>query len=189
VRLVSYAIAVSLAVTSTASGAVGTWSTGRAGRTVRNDALVHIPSAVAAPLAAELEELEYRWLLLEATANQQDLEEGTRGVMGGVAHNARYRVSTVLKQVRGGVPIEKATCAGVGKARRGRFDHFRCSVLSARLEIPSPEAVWEHDRISEVRYGPPRVLGPVRARLDVRVASPSGVTFRQLGESSPAASG
>ena len=78
---------------------------------------------------------------------------------------------------------------GRGKARAGGFGRFRCSVRSARLEIPAPEVVWENDRISEVRYGPPRLFGPFRARLDVRVTSRSGIAYRQLGESWPEASG
>lgn len=188
-KLVLCAIAVSLSIVSTASGTDGAWTAKKAATTVRAVAVVHIPAALETPLVAELEELVYRWLILEATASQQDIDEGTLGVTGAFAHNARYRLSTVLKQVRGGVPIEEATCTGVGKPHAGNFGRFRCAVLSARLEVPSPEAVWEDDRITGVRYDPPRLLGPFRARLDVRVTGRSGIAFRQLGESSPIAAG
>lgn len=184
-RLMLYAILASLAITSTASGAGGAWTTRKAASNVRAEAVVRLPTVLETSLAAELEDLEYRWLILEATANQQDLEEGTLGVMGGVAHNARYRVSTVLKQVRGGLPVSEATCAGMGKPRAGRFGRFRCAVVSARLEVPTLEAVWESDRITGVRYGAARLLGPFHARVDVRTAGASP-SFRHVGDSSPA---
>ncbi len=50
-----------------------------------------------------------------------------------------YAYSLALSKVRRGLAIDVADCTGSGRAVAGRFNGFRCRVISESVEIPSPE--------------------------------------------------
>jgi hypothetical protein len=50
------------------------------------------------------------------------------------------------------------------------------------LEIPSAEVSWDEGaNLPTVVEGPPRIVSPVQARLDVHVTGKSPMTYRQTG--------
>jgi hypothetical protein len=93
------------------------------------------------------------------------------------------RFGKALDAVRNGVTIDAAACKGTGTAEKGRlFRRFRCAARSELLGIPSVELVDSgKDELPTVIEGPPRILGPWRAQLDVRVNGRSAMTYRQVG--------
>lgn len=84
-------------------------------------------------------------------------------------------------QVRDGVAIDAAACKGSGPAIPGkRFKHFRCAVTSAVLEIPQIEVVYGDQELPTVIEGPPRVIGPLEAELEVHVIGKTSIAYRQV---------
>lgn len=153
-----------------------TWTEARAERAVAREATVRLSPELRAPLRAELLVLIPRFRTLESLA--WDLGDQQAA---GRFHNIRYRYSTALKQVEGGLVVTAAECDGVGAPARGnRFRHLRCAVTSGTLEIPSVELVSEdpsaHPRVVE---GEPARYGPYDARLFVHVLRGSTISYRQ----------
>ena len=91
------------------------------------------------------------------------------------------RFSKALAAVRSGSKIDAADCRGSGKATTGRhFSRFSCAVTSRALEIPSVELVYsEGAELPTVIEGSPRILGPWKGRLDVRVVGRSAMRYAQ----------
>ena len=84
--------------------------------------------------------------------------------------------------VRDGVDIEAAACRGLGTAMPGkRFKHFRCAVTSEVLEIPQIEVEFGDQELPTVIEGPPRIIGPLEAQLDVHVIAKTSIAYRQVG--------
>ena len=62
------------------------------------------------------------------------------GELGGSGiSTARMRTRLALSKVRRGLAIDIADCTRSGRAVAGRFNGFRCRVISESVEIPSPE--------------------------------------------------
>ncbi len=101
----------------------------------------------------------------------------------GVFRNLADRFGKALGAVQGGVRINGAACKGSGPAEQGRrFKRFRCAATSRLVEVPSVELVGlEKAELPTVIERPPRILGPWRAQLDVRVTGRSAMTYRQVG--------
>ena len=86
-------------------------------------------------------------------------------------------------QVRDGVAISAAACKGSGAAMPGkRFKHFRCAVTSEVLEIPQIEFEFGDQELPTVIEGPPRIIGPLEAELDVHVIGKTSIAYRQIGQ-------
>ena len=86
-------------------------------------------------------------------------------------------------QVRDGLAIDAAACRGSGAAMPGkRFKHFRCAVTTGVLEIPQTEVVYGDQELPTVIEGPPRVIGPLEAELDVHVIGKTSIAYRQIGQ-------
>ena len=99
------------------------------------------------------------------------------------AHNYRYRYSTALKLVEGGLRIADATCRGIGAASGSRFAHFECRTVSEQLEIPSVDVVYEDENaVPAFVEREPRLYGPYQARLLVHTTRRSSIAYRQVGE-------
>ncbi|HEU0303524.1 MAG TPA: hypothetical protein VFR32_02990 [Gaiellaceae bacterium] len=91
----------------------------------------------------------------------------------------RYR--RARDHLRDGLPIEAAACKGSGAAMPGkRFTHFRCAVTSGVLEIPQTEVVLGDQDLPTVIEGPPRLIGPLEAQLDVHVTGKTSIAYRQV---------
>jgi hypothetical protein len=154
------------------------WPVGKAERLVERDAVVLMPAQQRTALRAELLELIPRFRILENTAwDLGDHQASSR------AHNYRYRYSTALKLVEGGLGVVEATCRGVGVASGSRFAHFECSAVSERLEIPSVDVVYgDENAVPALVEREPRLYGPYQARLVVHTTRRSSIAYRQGGE-------
>jgi hypothetical protein len=97
-------------------------------------------------------------------------------------HRLLDRYVRARNQVRDGVSIEAAACKGSSTAMPGkRFKHFRCAVTSAVLEIPQIEVEFGDQEHPTVIEGPPRIIGPLDAQLDVHVIGKTSIAYRQVG--------
>ena len=165
--------------TAVAHAGAPAWPMGKAERLVERDAVVLMPVEQRAALRAELLVLIPRFRILENLV--WDL--GDTGLAGRV-HNYRYRYSTALKQVESGLGVVAATCRGTGPAASGgRFQHFDCTAVSERLEIPTVEVVYSDDAaLPAVVEHEPRRFGPYEARLVVHTTARSSIAYRQVGE-------
>jgi hypothetical protein len=69
-----------------------------------------------------------------------------------------------------------------GKATQAnRFKHFRCSVTSETLEIPTAVIVPPKpgSELPTAIPGPPRIVGPLEAQLEVHVIGRSAMRYAQ----------
>jgi hypothetical protein len=98
----------------------------------------------------------------------------------GMYSNLVYRLTNALDKVQNGLGVDRARCAGVGRATKGRFKHFRCSATSQVVEIPVVASIEENDDKQIVVEGPPRLVGPLQVQLDVHVTGKSAISFRPL---------
>ena len=159
-----------------ASPVVHAWTATKAERIVARDAVVRFGPSQRAALESELGALVREYLALENTAGA---EEDDYGYLPSRLHNLRYRYSTALKAVRAGLPVATATCRGSGGASGGRYTRFGCDVVSEKLRIPVAEVTWTDGRISQVVEREPRIVGPLAARLSVRVSARSAIRYSQ----------
>jgi hypothetical protein len=97
-------------------------------------------------------------------------------------HHLAFRYSHELRKMLNGLEIEAAACAGLGvQVRRNRYRRFRCSVTSETLTIPVARLVnTDSAKVPGVIEGEPRIAGPFRVRLSVRVTGNSTIAFRQI---------
>jgi hypothetical protein len=154
------------------------WTESKAEKIVTRDATVRLSAQERTSLESELRAAVIQYRLLEQTAAEQ---EGDYGQQASRIHNLRYKFSTALKQVQRGVAIEEAACNGTGAASSdNRYRQFRCAVTSELIRIPSAQVLWDNDRISEVVESEPRIEGPFRARLDIRITGKSTIAHRQI---------
>jgi hypothetical protein len=177
--------ALCLVVAATAATHPGSpaWTEAKAGRVTVRDAAVRLPRSLAMGLADELGPLVARYRTLEQFA----YDEGDHQAAS-IIHNLRYRYSSALKKVEGGLEVAHARCDGTGSAVGGdRFRHFGCAVTSDVLTIPSAELVYTRDdALPSVVEGAPRRLGPFDARLFVHVTGSSSIAYRQSTDSESA---
>ena len=171
-------ILVSLVVVAAASahGTEWAWTEPKAERIVQRDAAIHLPQLSRESLGRELA------ASVALFRNYENLAWEARDDQAAARfHNLRYRFSTALEKVRGGLRVDAADCTGSGAALPSRrFKHFRCPSGSEILEIPSVEVTWEERAsLPTVVEGPRRTVGPVQAQLDVHVTGKSAIAYRQ----------
>jgi len=172
--------AAQLVVVPVAAAHVGAprWTAGKADRVVERDATVRVPAQERAALRAELLELIPRFRILENTAwDLGDHQISSR------AHNYRYRYSTALKLVEGGLGVADATCKGMGAASAGNhFAHFECNAVSERLEVPVVDVVYaDENGVPTLVERALQRYGPFEARLVVHTTRRSSIAYRQVG--------
>jgi hypothetical protein len=172
-------VAVAFASTSVAlaSNASWVWTEPKAERIVAREAMVRLQGpdrALEAQLRASAR--LYGGLALAAL-------EMNDPIAAGVFRNLAERFGKALDAVRPGVRINSAACKGSGAAEQGRrFQRFRCAATSRLVEVPSVELVGlEKEELPTVIEVQPRILGPWRAQLNVRVTGRSAMTYRQVG--------
>ena len=176
--VISLAVGLSLLVVSGTAAHEGpqSWTEARTERAVARDASVRVSPQLRASLRADLLVLIPRFRTLENLAwDVGDQHAAAR------FHNIRYRYSTALKQVEGGLGITAAECDGMGLPIRGnRFRHLLCAVTSKRLEVPSLELVYgDPSALPTIVEGEPDRYGPYGARLFVHVLRGSSISYRQ----------
>ena len=166
---------VAVAFASTAVALAGNpswvWTEPKAERIVARDATVRLQGpdrALEAQLRASAR--LYGGLALAAL----DMNDP---IAAGVFRNLAERFGKALDAVQGGVKINGAACKGSGTAQQGRrFKRFRCAATSPAGGDPIGRArrPGETEELPTVIEGPPRILGPWRAQLDVRVTGRLG---------------
>lgn len=96
-------------------------------------------------------------------------------------HQLLERFVRARNQVRDGVAISAASCRGLGTAMPGkRYKHFRCAVTSELLEIPQIAVEFGDQELPTVNEGPPHIIGPLEAQLDVHVTGETSIAYRQV---------
>lgn len=160
-----------------ARSADGSWIKSKVVHVVTRDAVVRVPLAHRATLAQELQSgfALYRTLELEAELEGELYAAAT-------FHHLAFRYSHELRKMLNGLQIEAAACAGLGvQVGRNRYRRFRCSVTSEPLTIPTAVLVDSDSRkVPGVIEGRPRIVGPFRVRLSVRVVGQSTIAYRQI---------
>jgi hypothetical protein len=169
-------IGIVLASASTAVAHNGTWawSTSRAAQMVIADGTVQLPSAERASLEEEIRSARSAYLLAEMIAS----EEGD-WFAAGMYHNLVYRLTKARDKILSGLGVDKARCNGVGRASKGRFKHFRCSVRSQFVEIPTVARIEREGDRQIVVEGPPRVVA-LDAQFDVHITGKASIVCRQV---------
>jgi hypothetical protein len=170
-------VGIVLASTSTAvaHNTPWAWSPPRAAQMVIADAIVQLPAAERTTLEAEIRSARSEYLLAEIIAS----EEGD-WFAAGMYHNLVYRLTNAFDRLQKGLSVDKARCKGVGRASKGRFKHFQCAVNSQFVEIPTVARIDQEADRQIVVEGPPRIIGPLAASLDVHVAGKASITYRQV---------
>ena len=155
------------------------WTVSKAERQVLSGATVRL---VTEDRAALEEELRRGMVLNQALAAEAAVTGYGLGELGGSVYLDRaYAYSLALSKVRRGLAVDVADCTGWGRAVAGRFNGFRCRVISESVEIPSPEPEPNTSQtglilVEEV----PRSIGPIEAVLDVRVTGSSSFSYKAL---------
>lgn len=169
-----------IATSASAHRGVQGWTEAKAERVAKREATVRLPHALDSRVQEELWTLVARYRALEQFAYDEGDDQAAS-----VIHNLRYRYSTALERVEQGLEVAAAACDGTGAAaNRNRFRHFRCSVTSKQLEIPTADLVYrDEDSLPEIVEGEPRRYGPYDASLLLHATGTSSIAFRQLGDS------
>ena len=154
------------------------WTVSKAERQVLSGATVRL---VTEDRAALEEELRRGMVLNQALAAEAAVTGYGLGELGGSVYLDRaYAYSLALSKVRRGLAVDVADCTGWGRAVAGRFNGFRCRVISESVEIPSSEPTTTAQpgliQVEEV----PRSIGPIEAVLDVRVTGSSSFSYKAL---------
>jgi hypothetical protein len=160
-----------------AGGAGESWTESRAARVVTRDAAVRVPARQRTALEHELRQsfALYRALELEAELEGEVFAAA-------IYHHLAFRYTHELSKMLNGLEVEAADCAGLGaRVQRDRYRRFRCLVTSEPLTIPSATLVSSGaGKVPAVIEGAPRIVGPFRTRLLVRVTGKSTASYRQL---------
>jgi hypothetical protein len=153
------------------------WTEPKAEQFVVRDAKVRLQGPERASLEDELQSSLRLYGVLAFAAT--DVGDASAALM---FSTLAYRFRDALEDVRSGLEIDAADCKGSGAAvRGGLFKHFRCAVTSELLEIPSAELVDSEGELPTVIEGPPRILGPLQAQLQVHVTGKTAIAYRQIG--------
>jgi hypothetical protein len=152
------------------------WTEAKAAKMVTREGKVRLAVDERASLNAELNGAVRLYKALVFAAQQVGDGSAMATFQGVLARYVHAR-----NQVRSGLDIDAAACKGSGAAQQGkRFKHFRCSATSVALEIPQTQLDYGDQELPTVIEGSPRIVGPLGANLDVRVAGKASITYRQL---------
>jgi hypothetical protein len=151
-------------------------SESKAKQIVMKKATIRFPLRERAALEEELRTARAYYRVLELVG----FGEGSEYAV--IYHDLAHRYGLALRTVQSGLKIDEAGCTGSGSAgRRNQFNHFRCSVTSDVLEVPSVTIVpSEAGGLPAVVEGRPRRIGPFQARLNVQVSGKSRISYRQI---------
>lgn len=155
------------------------WTTAKAQVIVTNDVSLAIPSPQKAELEGSLRAKLALFQSLQLTAQQERGDWMAAGRYG----NYVTRFRDALAKVQGGLAVDSAACVGLGKAvKKNRFKHFRCSVTSVAIEVPTAEVLpAAPGQNPEVVDGTPIVVGPFKAVLSVHITGKSSISSKKIG--------
>jgi hypothetical protein len=172
------AASVSLLAAAAAQAHHGTWrwTTTRAEQMVTADAPMRLAPAERATLEADLRRQKRAYLLAAMAAS-----EVGDWLAAGMYSNLVLQLASALSKVEKGLGIDNVQCTGIGRAVNGRYKHFRCAAASGVIEIPTVASIEREGDREIVTQGPPRLVGPLAAILDVHVRGESKLTYRTMG--------
>ncbi len=150
------------------------WTQPKAAGMVTSDATVQLPPAEKASRERELQQAVRIYRLLAIAA----CEVGDSDAVFGELFRENLHA---IRKVRNGLGIVAAACNGSGKATQAnRIKHFRCSVTSETIEIPTAVLVPPEpgSELPTAIDGPLRIVGPLEAQLDVHVTGRSSMSYR-----------
>ncbi len=168
-------IALASASAASAHNTPWSWSSSRAAQMVVAGAVVQLPAAERGTLEAEIREARSEYLLAKMIAYEQG-----DWFAAGMFDNLVIRLTKARDKILSGLGVDKARCTGVGRASKGRFKHFRCSVSSQFVEIPTVARIDREGDRQIVVEGPPRVVA-LDAQFDVHVKGKASMVYRQVG--------
>jgi hypothetical protein len=151
------------------------WTQPKAARMVRSDATVQLPPTEKAFLESELKQAVRLYCLLAIAAG----EVGDSDAVFGELCRQNYHA---IQKVRNGLGILAAVCKGSGRSTlANRFKHFRCSATSEKIEIRRVvlRPLEAGSQLPTAIDGPPRIIGPLEAQLDVHVTGRSSMRYAQ----------
>jgi hypothetical protein len=151
------------------------WTQPKAARIVKSDATVQLPPAEKASLESEFLQAKQLYHLLAYAEREVGVSDAVFGKLF-----REYLHAT--EKIRNGLKIVAAACKGLGKTTHAnRFKHFRCSVTSETFEIPTAVIVPPEpgSELPTAIPGPPRIVGPLEAQLDVHVTGRSWMRYVQ----------
>lgn len=153
------------------------WTTGKAQVMLPDSAMIAPPADVIEPLTQELDGLLAEFRLLELTAQQ-----GNDWLAAGTYANYIRRFGQARDRLRTGLPVDSATCRGLGAALKGkRYRHFTCWAASYVLEVPTVELQKGADgSLPRVIEGPTRRFGPYPAVFTLHVTGPGQCVPQRL---------
>jgi hypothetical protein len=180
-RILSGALCLSVVLLAApgarADGSGWTLTESNAERLVARDAGVRVPPRRRVSLEHELQQsfALYRSLELEAELEGEFYAAAT-------FHHLAFRYTHELRKMLNGLKVVAVECTGSGlRAGRDRYMRFRCLATSEPLTIPSATLVnSDGARLPTVIEGTPRIVGPFRTRLSVRVTGRTTIAYRQL---------
>jgi hypothetical protein len=147
------------------------WTAAKAQVMLQEGTMIALPADQRAALEAELRGLLDQFRLLQLTAQERSED----WLAAATYDNYLKRFERAQASVSKGLSIDAAKCLGQGKALSGkRYKHFRCSVTSYVLEIPSVELKpGKNPSLPDVVEGPVRRIGPLAASFTVHVMGKS----------------
>ena len=152
------------------------WTTTRAERMVTADVPMRLPPAERATLETEVRLQRSTYLRAAMVAS-----DGGDWLAAGMYNNLVLQLTSALSKVENGLGIDDVQCTGIGHAVSGRYRHFRCPATSGVIEIPTVASIERVGDREIVTQGPPRLVGPLNAILDVHVRGQTKLTYRTMG--------
>ena len=152
------------------------WTTTRAEQMVTADVPMRLPPAERATLDADLR--PQRGVSLRAAMAASEVGDW---LAAGMCNNLVLQLTSALSKVESGLGIDDVQCAGIGRAVNRRYKHFRCAATSGVIEIPTVASIEREGDREIVTQGPPRLVGPLNAILEVHVRGTSKLTYRTMG--------
>jgi hypothetical protein len=106
--------------------------------------------------------------------------EGGDWLAAGMYSNLVLQLTSALSKVENGLRIDDVQCTGIGRAVNRRYKHLRCAATSRVIEIPTVASIEREGDREIVIQGPPRLVGPLNAILDVHARGESKLTYRTM---------
>lgn len=136
---------------------------------------MRLPPAERATLNADLRRQKDAYLRAAMAAS-----EGGDWLAAGMYNNLVVQLTTALSKVENGLRVDDVHCTGIGRAVNRRYLRLRCAANSRVIEIPTVASIERKGDREIVTQGPPRLVGPLSAILEIHARGDSKLTFRTM---------
>ena len=174
VGVICVVVAASVGVSLAGAATTPAWSVAKAELMLKREATVGLPLVEKVRLEDKLRTGAAMFRGLEIWA----LDEGDENAWW-TYHNYADVYERALRSVRNGLRIERAACAGSGRAIQAkRFKQFDCLATSEAVSIPSAEvSVSAGSGLPSVVEGEGTLVGPFFVQIRVRVTGRSTFAY------------